>query len=176
MGSAERLGGIGDQRHPVLRQKGHDGGVVGGLPVDVDRDANGVLAGVQSLCEQIRVHVPAIRGAVDEDGSGPDITDRIEGGGEGEAGDENPIALPDAKQKHGEMKRGRAAGEGNTVGPVGNRRQLRLEGVDLGPERGDPTPFEGTVEGGLVGQSGVRRGQIDTAHRIPVRLTGILAV
>ena len=70
------------------------------------------------------------------------------------------------------MEGGRAAGEGNAVGPVGNGRQLGLEGVDLGPERGDPTPFEGTVEGGLVGQPGVRWGQIDAAHRMPVRLPG----
>ncbi len=96
----------------------------------------------------------------------PDIADRIEGGREGQAGDQNPIALPDTEQEHGEMKGGRAAGEGNAVGPIGNGRQLGLEGVDLGPERGDPTPFEGTIEGSLVGQSGVRWGQIDAAHRM----------
>ena len=72
------------------------------------------------------------------------------------------------------MEGGRPAGEGDTVGPVGNRRQLGLEGVDLRPERGDPTAFEGTVDGGLVGQTGVRRGQVDAAHRMPMRLTGIV--
>ena len=166
MGGPERLGGVGDQRHPVFGEKRHDGGVVGALPVDVDRDAHRVLAGVQSLRQQIRVHVPALRGAVDQDRPRPDVADRIEGGGEGEAGDENPIALPDSKQEHGEMKGGRAAGEGNAMGPVGDGGELGLECVDLGPERGDPTPFEGTVEGGLVGQSGVRRGEIDAAHRM----------
>ena len=44
VGGAERLGGVGDQGHSMLGQKGHDRGVVGGLPVDVDRDANRVLA------------------------------------------------------------------------------------------------------------------------------------
>ena len=121
---------------------------------------------LQGLGEEGRIHVPAFRGAVDEDGPGTDVPDGIESGGEGEAGDENPVALPDAEQEQGEMESGRPTGKGDAVRPVGDGRQLGLESVDFGPERGDPTAFEGTVDRGLVGQPGVRRGQVDAAHRV----------
>jgi hypothetical protein len=42
------------------------------------------------------------------------------------------------------------------MSPVGGRRQLFLEGVDLRAERGDPSPLEGPIDRSLVGQPGVR--------------------
>jgi len=73
------------------------------------------------------------------------------------------------------MESGRPAGESDAVGPVGDGRQLGFERIDLRSERGDPTTFEGTVDGGLVGQSSVGWGEIDATHRVAMRLTGSLA-
>ncbi len=81
----------------MLGKKGHDRRVVGALPVDIDRDANRVLAGLEGLGEERRIHIPAFRRAVDEHRSGSDVSDGIESGGEREAGDEDPIALADAE-------------------------------------------------------------------------------
>ena len=68
------------------------------------------------------------------------------------------------------MERGRAAGEGDAVGPIADRGELCFECVDVGPEWGDPAALEGTVEGRLVGESGVGWGEIDAAHRMLMRL------
>ena len=109
-----------------------DGVVVGTLPVDVDRDAGGVLTRLERLGEQGRVHVPAVGGAVDEDRCRPGVADGVERGREGEAGDEDPVAFPHPKQEQGKMEGSGPAGQGHTVTALGHRRQLGLEGVDLG--------------------------------------------
>jgi hypothetical protein len=44
------------------------------------------------------------------------------------------------------------------MGAVGHCGQLDFEGIDLGPEWGDPPTLEGPVDRSLVGDPGVGRG------------------
>jgi hypothetical protein len=48
------------------------------------------------------------------------------------------------------MESSRPAGQRGAVPSAGRRGKLRLEGVDLRAERGNPTPVEGPADGGPV--------------------------
>ncbi len=56
------------------------------------------------------------------------------------------------------MESGGPTGESDAMRSIGHGGQLGLESVDFRAERGDPTPLERTVDGGLVSQPGVWRG------------------
>jgi hypothetical protein len=145
VGGAEGLGGVGEQGDVMIGEEGDDTAVLGALTVDVDGDAGPVPTRFESLGEEIGIHVPAPRLAVDQDRPCPHVSDGVGGGGEGETRDEDPVLSPHPAQEQGRMQRRRPTGECHPMGAVGHGSQLDFEGIDLGAEGCDPPTLEGRL-------------------------------
>ena len=117
----ERLRRVLDDRDAVAvggREDRLDGGRVAEEVDDLDR---GRLphpepgAAVELLDDGARIEVQRLRLRVDEDRRRADVDDRVDGGDEGQARDEDVVARPDVEDPEREMDRRRAAGAGDRV-------------------------------------------------------------
>ena len=93
---AQRLSRIFNQGHPITVAQISDGIHLPALPIEVDHDNRLDLRLLrQGLFQQVRVHVPGVRLAIDKHWLRTTVTNRIGAGSKGEARADHRIARPD---------------------------------------------------------------------------------
>ena len=142
--------------------------VVAAPAVEIDGDhradaAAGALAGRDRLVEEARVDQPALV-AVDEERLGAAVDDRVGGCREGQRGARDLVAGADPVDDEREMEGGGAAREGKDAGRARGRGELRLERVDVRPERGDPVRLDGVAQQVELGAGEVGWGEKESCH------------
>ncbi len=126
---------------PALGQRG-DRTVVRNLAEEVDGQYRLDRCG---LCPPILVRLDqeidrdgAALVAVDQNGTGAGVEDRVDGGRKGHGRGQDDVAGPDAKGQQTQVECGGAAGQRDGVLSVGGGRQLTLERVYLRAQRRNP--------------------------------------
>ena len=168
----ERLGGVLDQRHAVLRAQRHDGVVVGALAVQVDRhhrrgQPTRCVGRRQLVGQQLRVDVPRHGLAVDEPRCRARVRHRVRRRGERERRDQHVVARPDAVCEQREVQSRRAARHRHRARPPRERCEVGLERVEFRPRRGHPAAVEGAQQRLAFERPDVGRAQqdpVDVAH------------
>ena len=167
---SERLGGILDQRHTVPFAEGRDAVVVTALAVQVDRDhrrgpAAGTHAFRQFLFEQVGIDRPGLRRRVDEDRRRADIGDGVGGRGKRQGRGQDLVAGSDTEHGERQVKRGRAARQGDSVRHLRHGRDFTLECVDVRSERSRPSRLERVENELAIETAQIRRRQVNSLHR-----------
>ena len=143
--------------------------VVAALAVQVDGDhgadrGTGAAPLRERAVEQARVDRPGLV-TVDEDRRGARVHDRVRARGEGEVRAGDLVARADSEHDEREVERGGPARQRDRMLDAGDLRELRLERVDVRPERRDPVRCDrlGDELGLPAGEVG--RGEVDARHR-----------
>ena len=157
---AERLGGVLDHRHPVAGAQRHDLVVVGTLAVQVDdhhgrRQTAGALAVRQFGGQQLGVHVPRRRVAVDESWRGAHVRDCVRRRRERERRHEHVVAGPHAERRQRQVQRTGATRHRHHARPAHERRQLGLERIEFRTSRRNPSAVERPQQGLALGRAHV---------------------
>lgn len=145
------LGDLGDARmvcHLAHHVDGDDGLGAASL----------ALQSGEGFLQQLRVDVAGLV-TVDEGGLCAGVGDGVGGGGERQGGGEHHVAGPHAQREQAQVQGGGARRERYGVLHAGVARQLSLEGVDFGPQRGDPPGAHGSDQRIFLGLGHIWRRQ-----------------
>ena len=168
---AERLGRVLDQHGLVAGADVPQRVVVAALAVQVDGDhgadrGTGAAPLRERAVEQAGVDRPGLV-TVDEDRRGARVHDRVRARGEGEVRAGDLVARADSEHDEREVERGSPARQRDRMLDAGDVPELRLERVDLRPERRDPVRCDrlGDELGLPAGEVGRERGRRAPSRR-----------